>query len=69
MNVNQTVKEIREQLKAIKQAVAGIDFRLSQLEAVTKARPPARSELAPAKRPPGVEQKPPFRLKVRRSNR
>ena len=69
MNVNETVKQIREQLKAIKQAVAGIEFRLSQLEALAKAPPPARSELAPSKRPPGVEQKPPFKLKVRRSKR
>jgi hypothetical protein len=69
MNVNETVKEIRERLKTIKQAVAGIDFRLSQLESLSKAPPPTRSELAPSRRPPGVEQKPPFRLKVRRSNR
>jgi hypothetical protein len=69
MNVNETVKQIREQLRAIKQAVAGIEFRLSQLESLTKAPPPDRSEPAPSKRPPGVEQKPTFKLKVRRSNR
>jgi hypothetical protein len=44
MSVNDTVKEIREQLKAIKQAVAGIEFRLSQLESVSQAPPRARSD-------------------------
>jgi hypothetical protein len=67
--VNETVKDIREQLKAIKQAVAGIEFRLSQLESVSLAPPSPRSEPKPAKRPPGIEQKSPFKLKVRRSNR
>ena len=68
MSVNEPVKDIREQLKAIKQAVAGIELRLSQLESLSQP-PPAGSESAPAKRAPGVEQKPSFKLKVRRSNR
>ncbi|HKE28098.1 MAG TPA: hypothetical protein VKB88_37375 [Bryobacteraceae bacterium] len=37
MSVNKTVKEIREQLKTIKQAVAGIEFRVSQLESLSQA--------------------------------
>ena len=69
MSNQETIKGIREQLKALKEAITVIEFNLSQLESESQA-PAARSEQQqPAKRPPGVEEKPPFKLKMRRSNR
>jgi hypothetical protein len=65
----ETIKGIRQQLKVVKDAITAIEFKLSQLESERQA-PTARSEQQePPKRPPGVEGKPPFKLKVRRSNR
>ena len=37
MSNQETVKGIREQLKAIKEAITGIEFRLSQLESESQA--------------------------------
>ena len=69
MSNQETIKGIREQLKAIKEAITVIEFRLSQLESESHA-PAARNEQQqPAKRPPGVEERPPLKLKMRRSNR
>jgi hypothetical protein len=69
MSTQETIKGIREQLKAIKEAIVVIEFKLSQLESESQM-PAARSEALPPKRPPGVEEKrPSFKLKVRRSNR
>jgi len=61
MNNQETIKGIREQLKAIKEALTAIEFKLSQLESENQApsAPAARSEQQqPAKRPPGVEERP-----------
>ena len=68
MSNQETIKGIHDQLKAIKEALAVIEFKLSQLESESQA-PAAQSEQKPAKRPPGIEGKPPFKLKMRRSNR
>jgi hypothetical protein len=69
MSNQETIKGIRDQLKTIKEAITVIEFKLSQLES-ERQTPAARSEQQqPAKRPPGVEEKPPFKLKLRRSNR
>jgi hypothetical protein len=68
MSNQETIKGIREQLKAIKEAITVIEFKLSQLESESQA-PAVRSEQQPAKRPPGVEEGPPLKLKVRSSNR
>jgi hypothetical protein len=69
MNNQETIKDIRDQLKAIKEVIGVIEFKLSQLESQSQA-PVARSEQQPPKRPPGVEEKrPAFKLKVRQSNR
>jgi hypothetical protein len=69
MNTWETIKGIRDQLRAIKEAVTVIEFKLSQLESESQV-PAARNEQRqPAKRPPGVEERPPFKLKMRRSNR
>jgi len=68
MSNQETIKGIREQLRAIKEAITVIEFKLSQLESETKA-PAARSEQQPARRPPGVEERPALQLKMRRSNR
>ena len=66
---NQAIKGIRKQLKAIRDAINVIEFKLSQLESESQA-PAAQSEQQqPAKRPPGVEERPPFKLKMRLSNR
>jgi hypothetical protein len=55
MSVNETIQDIRARLKAIKEAVAVIELRLSQLESQSQA-PPVRNEAVLVKRPPGVEQ-------------
>ena len=56
MSNREIIKGIREQLKAIKQAITAIEFKLSQLESESQA-PAARSaQQQPAKRPPGVEE-------------
>jgi hypothetical protein len=69
MSNREIIKAIREQLKAIKQAITAIEFKLSQLESENQA-PAARNEQQqPTKRPPGVEERRPFKLKMRRSNR
>jgi hypothetical protein len=69
MSYQETIKGIREQLKSIQEAVTAIEFKLSQLESESQA-PAVRSEQQqPTKRPPGVEERPPFKLKMRRSNR
>ena len=48
----EAIKGIREQLKAIKQAITAIEFKLSQLESENQA-PAARNEQQqPTKRPP-----------------
>ena len=65
MSNQEAIKGIRDQLKAIKEAITVIEFKLSQLESENQA-PAARSEQPPPKRPPGVEEKPPFKLKVQR---
>jgi hypothetical protein len=70
MSNQETIKSIRDQLKAIKEAITVIELKLSQLE--SESQPPAvRSERPqqPTKRLPGVEERPPLKLKVRRSNR
>ena len=61
MSTQETIKGIREQLKAIKEAIVVIEFKLSQLESESQM-PAARSEQRPGKRPP-------LKLKVKRSNR
>jgi len=58
MSNQETIKGIREQLKAIKEAISVIEFKLSQLESESQV-PVALSEQQPAKRPPGVEERPP----------
>jgi hypothetical protein len=64
------MKAIRAELQGIKRAIAAIEFQLRQLESESRApAAPPRSEQQPVKRPPGVEGRAPFRLKVRRSNR
>jgi hypothetical protein len=69
-SAKETIKVIRGELQAIKRAIAAIEFRLRQLESGSQApAAPPRSEQQPVKRPPGVEGRSPFRLKVRRSNR
>jgi hypothetical protein len=69
MKKQEIINGIREQLKAIKEALTVIEFKLSQLESESQA-PAARSEQQqPAKRPPGFEERPALKLKVRRSNR
>jgi hypothetical protein len=68
MRNEETIKDICDQLKAIKEAITIIEFKLSQLESENQA-PTARSEQPPPKRPPGVEEEPPLKLKMRRSNR
>jgi hypothetical protein len=69
MSNQETIKGIREQLKAIKEAIAVIEFRLSQLDSENQTPAPRSEQQPPPKRPPGVEEKPPFKLKMRRSNR
>jgi hypothetical protein len=69
-SAKEAIKVIRGELQAIKRAIAAIEFQLRQLETESRApAAPPRSEQLPAKRPPGVEARTPFRLKVRRSNR
>ena len=70
-SANETIQGIREKLKSIKDAVTVIEFKLSQLESASQAPLRARSEQErqPAKRAPGIDQKPLFKLRVRRSNR
>ena len=68
MSNQETIKGIREQLKAIKEAITALELKLSQLESESQA-PVARTEQQqPEMRPPGVEEKPRLKLKVRRSN-
>jgi hypothetical protein len=68
MSKQETIKGKREQLRTIKEATTAIEFKLSQLESESQA-PVARSEQPqPAKRPPGVEERPRLKLKVRRCN-
>jgi len=55
-------------LFSFNEAITAIEFKLSQSESESQA-PAAQSEQKPAKRPPGIEGKPPFKLKMRRSNR
>ena len=69
MSRDEAIRDIRARLKAIKEAVAAIEVRLAQLESSVQAPPEASSETATARRPPGTEQKPPFKLRVKRSNR
>jgi hypothetical protein len=65
----ETIKGIREQLKAIKEAITVIEFKLSQLDSESHAPAPPSEQQQPAKRPPGIEERSPFKLKMRRSNR
>jgi hypothetical protein len=69
MSNQEPIKGIRDQLKAIKEAITVVEFKLSQLESESKAPAPRSEQQQPAKRPPGVEERPPFKLKMRRSNR
>ena len=69
MSNQETIKGIRDQLKAIKEAISVIEFKLSQLEPESQARAARSEQQPPVKRPPGVEERPPFKLKMRRSNR
>jgi hypothetical protein len=57
MSNQETIKGIREQLKAIKDAISVIEFKLSKLESESQG-PATRSEQQPAKRPTGVEERP-----------
>jgi hypothetical protein len=69
MNNPETLKGIRQQLKAIKDTITVIEFKLSQLESESQALAARSEQQQPTKRPPGVEERPPLNLKVRRSNR
>ena len=72
---NDAIRDIRAQVKAIREALAAIEYRLSELEdtGTIESRGPTQSE-APAKRPPGMSKQPAtvesapstFKLKVRR---
>jgi hypothetical protein len=69
-SAKETMKAIREEIQAIKRAIAAIELQLRQMETGSWASAvPPHSEQQPVKRPPGVEARAPFRLKVRRSNR
>lgn len=70
------IGEIREQLKAVREAVARIESRLSEMESALASQPaqPARSHRPvrdasepPAKLPPVAEQRPDIKWKIRRS--
>ena len=61
LTYQETIKRICKQLKATKEAITVIEFKLSQLESESQM-PAARSEQRPGKRPP-------LKLKVKRSNR
>jgi hypothetical protein len=65
----ETIKGIREKLKTIKEAMSVIEFKLSQLESESQVQAARSEQQQPAKRPLGVEERPPRKLKVRRSNR
>jgi hypothetical protein len=69
MSTQETIKGIRDQLKAIKEAISSIEFKLSQLESESQAPATGSEQQQPAKRPPGAEERPRLKLKVRRSNR
>jgi hypothetical protein len=69
MSNQETIKGIRDTLKAIKEAITVIEFKLSQLESEGQAPPVRNEQQQPAKRLPGVEEKPRLKLKVRRSSR
>ena len=68
-SANETMRAIRVELHSMKKAIAAIELQLSQLETESQAPAATTREQQPVKRPPGVEARAPFRLKVRRSNR
>ena len=59
----------REQFFELREKAKQDRFRLAQLESAGQAPPEALRRASSGQAPAGVEQKPPFKLRVKRSNR